>query len=75
MKEIDGERAAFKVITEDIGIVALFDGGDALFFLELVDGGELIAQACGGFKLFLLGGGDHARGEGAFEFGMAAFKK
>ena len=57
VEEIDGEAAVFKVIAEDVGVVALFGGGDALLFLELVDGGELIAEAGGGFVLFGFGGG------------------
>jgi hypothetical protein len=51
VEEVDGEGAGFKVIAEDVGVVVLLGGGDALFFLKLVDGGELVAQAGGGFKL------------------------
>jgi hypothetical protein len=38
VEEIDGEGAGFKVIAKDIGVVAHFGGGDALLFLELMDG-------------------------------------
>ena len=75
VEEIHGQAAVFKVIAEDIGIVALLGGGDALFLLELMDGGKLVAQARGGFKLLGLRGGHHARSERAFQFGVAAFKK
>ncbi len=75
VEEIYGEAAGLEVVAEDVGVVVLLGGGDALLFVELVDGGELIAKACGGFKLFGLGGGGHAGGEGAFEFGRAAFQK
>jgi hypothetical protein len=33
VKEVDGEAAVFKVVAEDVGVVALFDCGDALLFL------------------------------------------
>ena len=70
MEEIDGQRAVFEVIAEDVGVVVLLGGGDALFFLQLVDGGELVAQARGGFELLGFGGGHHARGERALQFGV-----
>ena len=57
VEEIDGEAAVFEVIAEDVGVVALLGGGDALLFLELMDGGELVAQAGGGFELLGFGGG------------------
>ena len=75
MEEVDGEGAGFKVVAEDVGVVVLLDGGDALFFLELVDGGELVAEARGGFELLGFGGGHHALGEGALQLGLLAFKK
>ena len=75
VEEVDGQRAVLKVVAEDVGVIALLGGGDTLLFLELMDGGELVAQAGGGFKLLGFGGGDHAGGERAFEFGGAALKK
>ncbi len=75
VEEIDGERAGLEVITEDVGVVVLFGSGDALLLLELVDGGELVAEAGGGFELLGFGGGDHAAGEGALKLGVAAFEK
>ncbi len=75
VEEVDGERAVFKVIAEDVGVVVLLGGGDALLFLELVHGGELVAQARGGLELLGFGGGHHARGERALQFGVAAFEK
>ena len=75
VEEVDGQAAVFKVIAEDVGVVVVLGGGDALLFLELVDGGELVAQAGGGFELLGFGGGHHARGEGALELGVAAFKE
>ena len=63
------------MVAEDVGVVALFGGGDALFLLKLVNGGELVAKACGGFKLLGFGGGVHAGGEGALELGGTAFEK
>jgi len=39
------------VIAKDVGIVALLGCCDALLLLELMHGGELIAQAGRGFKL------------------------
>ncbi len=63
VKEIDGQPVVFKVIAEDVGIVILLGGGDALLLLELVHGGELIAEARGGFKLLGCCCGHHARGE------------
>ena len=75
MEEIDGQDAVLKVVAEDVGIVVLLGGGDALLLLELVHGGELVAQARGGFKLLGLGGRHHARGQRAFQLGVAAFEK
>ena len=75
VEEIHSQIAGFEVITEDVGVVALLGGGDALFFLELVDGGELVAQAGGGLELLGLGGGHHAGGEGALQLGVAAFEE
>ena len=74
-KRLTARHAGFEVIAEDVGVVALLGGGDALLFLQLVDGGELVAQAGGGFELLGFGGGHHAGGEGALELGGAAFKK
>ena len=51
VEEVYSERASLKVVTENVRVVALLGGGDALFFLELMYRGELIAEACGGFKL------------------------
>ena len=75
MEEIDGEAAVLEVIAEDVGVVVELGCGDALLFLELVHGGELIAQARGGFELLGFGGGHHARGERALQLGVAAFEK
>ena len=75
MEEVHGEAAVFEVIAEDVGVVALFGGGDALLFLKLVDGGELVAQTGGGFELLGFGGGHHARGERTLQFDVAAFEK
>ena len=74
-KRLTASDAVFEVIAEDVGIVALLGGGDALLLLQLVDGGELVAQARGGFELLGFGGGHHARGERAFQFGLAAFEE
>ena len=75
MEEIYGQAAGFEVIAEDVGVVALLGGGDALLLLKLMDGGKLVAEARGGFELLGFGGGVHAGGEGAFELGGTAFKK
>ncbi len=75
VEEIDGERAILKVIAKDIGVIVKLGGGDALFFLQLVYGGELVAQARSGLELLGFGGGHHARGEGALQLGVAAFEK
>jgi hypothetical protein len=75
VEKIDGQRAVFVVIAEDVGFVVLLNSGDALLFLELMNGGELVAQACGGFELLGFSGGHHARGERALQFGVLAFKK
>ncbi len=75
MEEIDGEEAVFVVVAEDVGVVALLGGGDALLFLQLVHGRELIAQTCGGLKLLGFCGGHHAGCERAFKFGVAAFEE
>ena len=75
MEEVDGEAAVFEVIAEDVGVIVLLGGGDALLLLELVDGGELVAQAGGGFELLGFGGGHHARGERALQLGVAAFEE
>ena len=75
VEEIDGEGAVFEVIAEDVGVVAELGGCDALLFLKLVDGGELVAETCGGFEVLGFGGGGHARDERALEFGMAAFEE
>ncbi len=75
VEEVDGEGAVFEVISEDVSVVAELGGGDALFLLELVDSGDLVAEAGGGLELLGFGGGHHARGEGALELGMAALKE
>jgi hypothetical protein len=75
MEEVDGQRAVLKVVAEDIGVVTLLGGGNALLFLELMDGGDLVAEAGGGLKLLGLGGGGHADGQSAFQFGGAALKE
>ena len=75
MEEIDCQAAGFEVIAEDIGVVVLLAGGDALFFLQLMNGGELIAEAGCGLILLRRSGGHHARGQSTFQFGLAAFKK
>ena len=75
MEEIYGQAAVLKVVAEDVGVVVLLGCGDALFLLELVHGGELVAEARGGFELLGFGGGHHARGERALQFGVAAFEK
>ena len=69
VKEVDGEGTGFKVIAEDVGVVVLLGGGDALFFLKLVDSRELVAKTGGGFELLGLGGGGHAGGEAALQLG------
>src|SRR5580700_7745767 len=75
VKKIDGERAVFEVVAEDVGVIIEFSGSDALLLLQLMDGGELITQACSGFELLGFGGRHHARGEGPLQFGVAAFEK
>ena len=75
MKEVDGQRAILEVIAEDVSVVALLGGSGALLLLKLMDGGELIAQLGGGFKLLGFGGGCHACGQCAFQFGVAAFQQ
>ncbi len=75
VEEIHSQAAVLEVIAEDVGVVVELGGGDALLFLELVHGGELVAQARGGFELLGLGGGHHARGEGALQLGVAALEK
>ena len=75
MEQIHGQQPGFEVIAEDVGIVVLLGGGDALFLLQLVHRRELIAQPCGGFKLFSLGGGQHACLQRAFEVGVPSFQK
>jgi hypothetical protein len=74
-KRLTASAAGFEVIAEDVGVVVLLGGGGALLFLELVDGGELVAQTGGGLELLGFGGGHHARGQGALEFGVAAFEQ
>ena len=75
MEEIHRQRAILKVEAEDIGVVALLGGGNALLLAELMYGAKLVAQARGGFKLLILRGGQHARGQGALQLGVAAFQK
>ena len=75
MEEIHREAAVFEVIAEDVGVVVELGRGDALLFLELVHGGELVAQARRGFELLGFGSGHHARGEGALQFRVAALEK
>ena len=75
MKQVDRQRPSFIVIAEDVGVVALFGGGDALLFLELVDRPQLVAQPRGGLELLRLGGGQHPRAQRALQLGMAAFQK
>ncbi len=75
MEEVDGETAGFEVIAEDIGIIVLLGGGDALLLLQLVNRGELIAEPGGGFELFRMGSCRHARGQGALQLRLASFEK
>ena len=75
MKEIHGEAAVFEVISENVRIVILLSRSDALFLLELVHGGELIAQAGRSFKLLSLGSSHHARRERALQLRVPALEK
>ena len=50
MEEIHGQAAVLEVVAENVGVIIELGGGDALLFLELVHGGELVAQARGGFE-------------------------
>jgi hypothetical protein len=75
VEKIHGQTAVLEVIAEDVGVVVELSRGDSLLFLELVDSGELIAQARGGLELLGFGGGHHARSEGALELGVAALEK
>ena len=49
VEEIDGEAAVFEVIAEDVGVVALLGGGDALLFLRA--DGRWRAGRAGGRRL------------------------
>ena len=75
MEEIYRQAAGLKVIAENIGVIVLLGSCDALFFMELVDGRELVAKARGGFELLGLGRGDHAGGQRALQFSRTAFEK
>ncbi len=75
MEEVYGQRAVFVVIAKYVGFVVLLDGGNALFLLQLVDCGELITQARGGFELLSFSGGYHACGERTLQFCVLAFKE
>src|SRR5580658_2015926 len=75
MEQIHGQTAGFVVISENVRIVVLLGGGDSLLFLELVNRGELIAEASGRFKLLGFSSRDHAGGKIAFELGVAAFEE
>jgi len=63
------------MIAEDVGVVVLLGRSDALLLLQLMNGGELVAQAGGGFELLGFGGSDHAGGKRAFQFGVSALQK
>ena len=72
VKQIHGQAAIFIVVAEDIGIVVLLGRCDALLFLELVHGGELVAQPRRGLKLLGLGRSRHARGQRSFQLCVSA---
>ena len=75
MEEVDRKTAVLEVVAEDIGIVALLGRGDALFFLELMNRGKLIAQSRRGLELLGLGSCSHARRERALQLRVTAFEK
>ena len=62
------------MVSEDVGVVA-FDGGYALFFLQLVDCRNQIAIAGGSLELLRLGGFCHALAQGFDQIGGAAFEE
>ncbi len=75
VKEIYGQAAVLKVIAEDVSVIVELGSRNALFFLELVHGGELIAQARGGLELLSFSGSSHARGQRAFELGVTPLEE
>ena len=62
------------MIAEDVGVVA-FDGGDALLFLQLLDGRDQVAILGGALELLRLGGFGHALAQRFHQIGLAAFEK
>jgi hypothetical protein len=74
VEQIYGEHAIFIVIAEDVGVVA-FGGGDALAFLQLLDGGNQIAVAGGALVLLRGRGLLHALVQRAAQIRGTAFEK
>ncbi len=62
------------MVAEDVGVVA-FDARHALFFLELLDGGNQVAIFGGAFVFLFGGGGVHALTQRANQIGLPAFEE
>src|ERR1700678_1417921 len=74
MKQVYGQHLIFVVVSEDVGVVA-FDGGYALFFLQLLNGGDQVTIARGAFELLRLGGIGHTFAQRFDQIGWTSFEK
>ena len=74
VENVDGEHMAFEVVAEDI-LVITFDGGNPLLLVELLHGGDQVAQFSGPFVLLAFGRQLHAGAERAREIGLASLEE
>src|ERR1019366_1874577 len=74
VKEVHGKHLVFKVVAEDVGIVAI-DGMHALFLPQQLDRRDEVAVLGRQLVLLASGGGGHALVQRASQIGAAAFQK
>ncbi len=74
VEQVYRQHAVFEVIAEHVGIVA-FDGGDALFLLQLLHRRNQVAISRRALVLLGLGGLFHALAQRAQQVGGPAFEK
>ena len=74
VEEVYGEHLVFVVVAEDVCVLVV-GGGDPLLVLHLVDGDDLVTEACGQLELLGIGGVGHPFGQEGLEFAGPSFEE
>ena len=74
VENVQRDQRRFGVDREDIDVVA-FGGGHFLALLDLLHGGDQVAQSGGFFEAHFLAGGFHARAQSAGQIAVAAIEE